>query len=236
MEKVLHRAEERGGGDYGWLKTRYSFSFAGWYSPHRMGFGRLRVLNDDVIAPLGKFDMHAHQDFEIITIPLRGGVTHTDSLGNTGEVRAGEVQVMSAGTGIVHSEYNASSTEPLELFQIWIEPRERGVVAPRYDQKAFSPAEQDEWQCLVSDGSVPESLKIHQDARIMRASLAPHAALEYARAYATSGIYLMVIEGWAEVGGLTLAPRDAIGLAGAERVALSTKTGVQVLLIEVLMQ
>ncbi len=235
MQTIVHRASERGGGEYGWLTTRYSFSFAQWYEPRRMGFGALRVLNDDLIAPGGTFEMHGHKDFEIITIPLKGAVTHQDSLGNTGEVHAGEVQVMSAGTGIVHSEYNASASEPLELFQIWIEPRERGVI-PRYEQKAFPPAEQGEWQCLVSDGSVPETLMIHQDARIMRASLAPHAVLEYARAYAASGIYLMVIEGRAEVAEVVLGPRDAIGIAGVERVALSTKTGAQVLLIEVPVQ
>lgn len=232
MHTTIYKAAERGGGEYGWLKTRYSFSFAQWYDPRRMGFGALRVLNDDVIAPGGKFDQHGHQNFEIITIPLKGAVTHRDSLGNVGEVRAGEVQVMSAGTGIVHSEYNASLSEPLELFQIWIEPRERGVV-PRYEQKTFSPARQGEWQCLVSDGSVPGTLMIHQDARIMWADLVPQVPLEYTCAYAGSGIYVMVIEGQVDVGDVALGPRDALGIVGAGKVTLSTKTHAQVLLIEV---
>lgn len=232
MHTTIYRAAERGGGAYSWLKTRYSFSFAQWYDPRRMGFGALRVLNDDVIAPGGKFDQHGHQNFEIITIPLQGAVTHRDSLGNTGEVRAGEVQVMSAGTGIVHSEYNASASEPLELFQIWIEPRERGVT-PRYEQKAFPPAKPGEWQCLVSDGSVTETLMIHQDARIMQADLVPQVPLEYTCAYAGSGIYVMVIEGQVDIEDVALGPRDALGIVEAGKVTLSTKTHAQVLLIEV---
>ncbi len=155
MKKIIHRERERGGANIGWLQSRFSFSFSNWHEPSRMGFGRLRVINDDVIAPLGKFGMHSHHDFEIITIPLVGTVTHEDSLGNIGEVHAGEAQAMSAGTGVVHSEYNASKTEPLSLFQIWIEPNVQGAK-PRYTQARFdSVGRKNSWQILVSGDGIP---------------------------------------------------------------------------------
>src|SRR3989344_846255 len=136
MKIEVYKAEERGEGKHGWLTTRYSFSFADWYEPSRMGFGTLRVINDDIIAPQSGFGEHGHRDMEIITIVTEGAVTHTDSMGNEKVVEAGEVQVMSAGTGVVHAERNASPTTPLKLFQIWIEPKERDI-APRYAQKRF---------------------------------------------------------------------------------------------------
>lgn len=197
-----------------------------------MGFGALRVLNDDVIAPLGKFDMHGHQNFEIITIPLRGAVTHEDSLGSRGVVGVGEVQVMSAGTGIVHSEMNASATEPLELFQIWIEPRERGV-APRYAQQAFSPAKVGEWQVLVSDGSVAGSLMIHQRARIARARIVAGKSLEYVLTGADSGVCLLVVSGRVRVAGVALGARDALGVSEVASFALEAVDDAEVLAIEV---
>lgn len=232
MMRLIHRAKERGGGDYGWLKTNYSFSFAGWYDPRRMSFGKLRVLNDDVIAPRGKFAMHGHQNFEIITIPLAGAVTHEDNLGNRGEVKAGEVQVMSAGTGIIHSEENASDTEALELFQIWIEPARAGVN-PRYEQRAFSSGESGEWQWLVSDGSVLGTLAIGQRALIARAHLVPGASLAYPISEPGRGVYLMVVEGEATVAGETLKRRDAIGLAGVAEVLVVAQTNTELLTIEV---
>jgi redox-sensitive bicupin YhaK (pirin superfamily) len=132
MEKILYRAEERGRGDFGWLTTRYSFSFANWYNPALMGFGALRVLNDDVVAPGTGFGTHEHDNMEIITIVKGGTVTHKDSIGSSGTVSAGEVQVMSAGTGVAHSEVNDSPTEFLILFQLWIESNERNVQAKKH--------------------------------------------------------------------------------------------------------
>ncbi|MEK7079815.1 MAG: pirin family protein, partial [Patescibacteria group bacterium] len=122
MEKVVHRSKDRGVGEHGWLSTRYSFSFANWYDPARMGFGALRVINDDTIAPAQGFGTHAHEDMEIITLVMSGTLTHEDSLGNRGSIPAGDVQTMSAGTGVQHSERNDSATEPLTLFQMWILP------------------------------------------------------------------------------------------------------------------
>ena len=134
MQSLFHKREERGYAKHGWLETHHSFSFASYYDPHKMGFGALRVLNDDVIAPGRGFGDHSHDNMEIITIPLTGSLVHRDSLGNGAVIKTGEVQVMSAGTGVVHSEYNASSDEPVTLLQIWIVPNEQKVI-PRYEQK-----------------------------------------------------------------------------------------------------
>ncbi len=233
MKKVIHREQERGKGDHGWLQTRLSFSFADWYEPRRMGFGRLRVINDDLIAPLGKFEMHPHRDFEIITIPLSGTVTHEDSLGNKGAVHAGEVQAMSAGTGVVHSEYNASRTEPLSLFQIWIEPNVRGAK-PRYAQARFDPAgRKNSWQILVSGDGVPGTLPLYQDARIARADIAAGASLRYVMAHRGNGAYVLVIEGEVEVEGEHLSRRDAIGISDADHFSISATSPSSLLLIEV---
>ncbi len=137
MKIDIHRAESRGGADYGWLKTRYTFSFANYYDPNRMGFGALRVLNDDTIEGGGGFGTHPHENMEIVTIMLEGTLAHRDNTGSEGALRTGEVQVMSAGTGIRHSEFNGSDTEPIRLLQIWVVPNQNGVT-PRYDQKSFT--------------------------------------------------------------------------------------------------
>jgi quercetin 2,3-dioxygenase len=233
MQKVIHRAAERGGGDYGWLKTKYSFSFADWYEPRCMGYGKLRVINDDVIAPRGKFEMHSHKDFEIITIPLTGAVTHKDNLGNTGIIGAGEVQAMSAGTGVTHSEENASPTESLTLFQIWIEPKVHGAL-PRYAQKTFDIADmQNNWQLLVSGDGADGSLPIYQDARIVRADLDAGTMLSYNITHKANGVYVLVIKGEVEVEGERLQMRDAIGISGPETVTVTAAGVARLLLIEV---
>ncbi|MFA7302778.1 MAG: pirin family protein [Candidatus Paceibacterota bacterium] len=233
MQKIVHRAADRGSSDHGWLQSKFSFSFADWYEPRRMGYGTLRVINDDTIAPRGKFDMHSHEDFEITTIPLAGAVTHQDSMGNKGVVSAGEVQTMSAGTGVTHSEENASPTDTLRLFQIWIEPREKGMV-PRYAQRAFAPsARRDRWQLLVSADGSGGSLPIYQDARIARADIGLSDTLTYSKFYKHNGVYLLVIEGEVEVVGESLHRRDAIGVAGLDTVEVTALTDAQMLLFEV---
>jgi quercetin 2,3-dioxygenase len=233
MQKIIHRAFERGTSDHGWLQSRFSFSFADWYEPRRMGFGQLRVLNDDIIAPLGKFGMHPHQDFEIITIPLSGAVTHEDSMGNKGTVRDGEVQTMSAGTGVVHSEFNASATEPLTLFQIWILPMVKGAV-PRYAQKKFkADARKNAWQLLVAEDGVKGTLPIYQNARISRALLEPGTTLSYTIAHPGNGAYVLVIDGEVDVVGEHLGRRDALGISDVDQFSLGTVVPSSVLLIEV---
>jgi len=224
MQTVIHRAESRGGGDYGWLKTRYSFSFAQWYDPTRMGFGALRVINDDYIAPNSGFDTHAHADMEIITIVMSGTITHTDSMGNMGTVSAGEVQVMSAGTGVTHSEVNASEKDPITLFQLWITPHVQSIE-PAYDQRAFD---------LQTEGAVAlvggSGLSINQDAAITHVKL-QNNSFTYELKDPSHGLYVLVITGDIEIAGDTLETRDAIGIGGTDQIELKG-TGI-VLIIEV---
>ncbi len=228
MKTVFHKAEERGQGEYGWLSTRYSFSFADWFEPTRMGFGALRVLNDDRVAPAQGFGTHAHQDMEIITIVMKGTVTHTDSMGNSGTVPAGDVQVMSAGTGVSHSEYNDSPHEPLELFQLWIEPREYGLQ-PRYEQRSF------DFNSL-SVGSTQlvgkDALMINQDAGISFAVVEKDQSLSYAITKG-NGLYVFIIDGEASIAETQLGPRDALGISEVDTVTMATRSKGRMLLIEV---
>jgi redox-sensitive bicupin YhaK (pirin superfamily) len=166
METILYPEKERGHANHGWLNAKHSFSFANWYNPHKINFGALRVLNDDIVAPGMGFGTHPHDNMEIITIPLKGKLEHKDSMGHTSVITTGEIQVMSAGTGILHSEFNASQTEAINLFQIWIFPNKRNVT-PRYDQIniEYAKAENNFLQ-LISPDSKDEGSWIHQDAWI----------------------------------------------------------------------
>lgn len=233
METVIHRAGERGGADHGWLKTHHSFSFADWYEPARMGFGALRVLNDDTIAPRSGFGPHPHRDMEIITIVLGGAVTHGDSMGNRGIVEAGDVQVMSAGTGVVHSEENTSEDTPLSLLQLWVEPRERGI-APRYDQKTcgFESLEHGAL-LLVSPDARDGSLKIHQDAYITFAAVEAQQPLHYLLHDDKHGVYVFVVRGSVQIEDKTLDTRDAMGISHATSILIKTNESAQLLVIEV---
>jgi redox-sensitive bicupin YhaK (pirin superfamily) len=233
MEKVLHRADERGKGEHGWLSTRYSFSFADWYDPSRMGFGALRVINDDRIAAANGFGAHRHQDMEIITIVTKGAVTHEDSMGNKGEVPAGDVQAMSAGLGVTHAERNDSPDEELTLFQIWISSDRKGA-APRYAQKPFgldskTPGE----TLLVAPDGVAGALPIYQDAYISHGIFDKEHPLTHALKDPMHGLYVFVIEGLVEVAGETLKERDAVGIADVTDVTLASEGFARVLLIEV---
>jgi len=226
-------AKERGDGSFDWLKTRFSFSFADWYDPKRMGFGVLRVLNDDEVAPGKGFGAHAHANFEIITIVLEGAVAHKDSTGSSGTVRADEVQVMTAGTGVTHAEINASDREPLRLFQIWIAPDKDGH-APRYAEKAFIPeARVNKWQCLVSGGDVPGSLMIHQDARIYRTKFTTGKARDFELKADGRGAFLMVIEGEVRIEGVTLGRRDAVEITETRSFTIEATADADVLVIDV---
>lgn len=232
---IIHKAEERGRGEHGWLHTRFSFSFADWYDPTRMGFGALRVINDDVIDPDSGFDLHPHSDMEIVTIVMEGAVTHGDSMDNEKVTLAGDVQVMSAGTGVVHSEHNNSLDETLKLFQIWILPKNRGV-APRYDQKSFGM----EWlpnilTLLVSPDGREGSLMIHQDAFVYRGLLGKGQLYTYSFQKAhTHGVYLFVINGEIDISGKTLGARDAIGIFDAgNTLDIHAKQDSRFLLFEV---
>lgn len=236
MRMLFHKAEERGGGEYGWLSTRYSFSFANWYEPSRMGFGALRVINDDRIAPASGFGKHGHKDMEIVTIVTKGAVTHTDSMGNTGVVPAGDVQAMSAGTGVVHAEENRSPDEELTLFQIWIEPNLRDIP-PRYAQGTFNLEQALPGSTLlVSPDGREESLPIQQDAFLWHAVLDEDHPLTYEIRTKGNGVYVFVIEGEVEIGGRDLSSRDAVGITDTSELRVDARTPARLLLIEVPVQ
>lgn len=231
---TLFPANERGQGDYGWLKTNYSFSFASWYNPHKMGFGALRVLNDDQIAPGQGFGTHSHQNMEIITIVLKGELEHKDSMGNIGRVGSGEIQIMSAGTGVDHSEYNPSESEPLELFQLWIYPEKMGI-APRYGQKMIDKEVKNQWQRIISPLGGDESvLQINQQAYISLLDTDEKKEIEYTLYNAENCVYFMVIEGEVEIDHIGLKRRDAVGLSYVDKVIkIIAKAESKVLALEV---
>ena len=209
---VFHPANERGQVHIDWLKSNHSFSFGQYYNPEMMGFGVLRVINDDVIAPARGFGTHPHRDMEIITVPIAGQVLHRDSLGTEGTVSRGEVQMMAAGTGILHSEVNPSATEALKLFQILIIPREEGLK-PGYQQMKYetSPGQVRWLVSPLGDHAGQETLRINQDAHLGIIELG-HEELELATPLASQGTYFFLIEGEATVNGdHQLKARDALG-------------------------
>jgi len=236
MKLVYHSAASRGFANHGWLQANHSFSFANFYDPKKMNFGALRVLNDDLIAPSMGFGTHPHDNMEIITIPLSGLLKHKDSMGNSWEeVKAGEVQVMSAGTGIHHSEINGSASESLSLFQIWIVPNKKNV-SPRYDQHYFEQSQDGELQVLVSsidDESFGSSLKIHQDAQISRTNLSANTTFEYHLKSPNHGVYVMQIFGTSKIKTTELKPRDAVGISEVKNFKVDVLEDSQLLFIEV---
>lgn len=236
MKTVLHRASDRGHANHGWLQANHSFSFANYYDPEKMQFGALRVLNDDTIGAKMGFGTHPHDNMEIITIPLSGILKHRDNMNADWiPVLPGEVQVMSAGTGVQHSEINGSNEEALKLFQIWIIPNKHNVE-PRYDQKAFDAEErQNKLQILVSSmaDSHEGSLKIHQDARVSRLDLEAEKSFNYQLKGSHHGVYVMVIEGEVSIDHHQLSKRDAVGISETEVVKIEAKVNSEILFIEV---
>lgn len=233
MNKVVHRSSERGQAEIDWLSTRYSFSFANWYDPSRMGFGALRVINDDRIMPSSGFGMHHHEDMEIITIVTHGTVTHEDSMGNVGHVPAGDVQVMSAGTGVTHAERNDSQTDELALFQIWITPNKFGASA-RYAQKAFGLTSSDPGlTLLVAPNNEGGALPIYQDAYIYQGVVDSANPLPFRLKNTNHGVYVFVVEGEIVLEKEVLGARDAMGVSDTETLTLESNSFARVLVIEV---
>lgn len=237
MKQIFHKASERGFANHGWLNAAHSFSFANYYNPDKVHFGKLRVLNDDVVAPSKGFGIHPHENMEIITIPLAGALKHSDNMGNEGVITTGEVQVMSAGTGVLHSEFNASKTEPVNLFQIWIFTDEKGHK-PRYDQKKFNPeSRQNKWQLLVSPDGHNDSLWIHQDAFISVIDFNGEGTTEYNLKSAENGVYFMLIDGEVSIDETVLEKRDAVGIWEiTEPVQVSFSQKSKLLAVEVPMK
>lgn len=236
MKTILHKAEDRGFANHGWLQANHSFSFAGYYDPNKIQFGALRVLNDDVVAPKMGFSTHPHDNMEIITIPLKGALKHKDSMHNEWQnIEVGEVQVMSAGTGLLHSEMNASDKEYLSLFQIWILPFEKNVT-PRYDQKMFDASERkNKEQILVSSFNDKHegSLKIHQNAKISRIDLNNGEKFDYKLKSDHHGVYVMNITGNIIIGDIESESRDAVGIYETESFNIKANQDSQLLFIEV---
>lgn len=233
MNTVLFKASDRGTADYGWLKPNYYFSFAQYHNPAKVHFGLLRVLNDDFIDGGGVFHTHPHDNMEIVTIPFTGAIKHKDSTGGEGIIKAGDVQIMSAGSGVQHSEANASATEPVTLFQIWVFPKERNIK-PRYDQKTFDVAERhNQWQTVVSPIDADTALWINQDARFSLTNLQAGKEITYTNAFKDNGVFLVVINGTVEVNGQSLNKRDALGISGTESFTVKASEDAALLAIEV---
>ena len=236
MRTILFPASGRGTADYGWLKPNYYFSFAQYHDNNKTHFGLLKVLNDDFIAGGGAFATHPHDNMEIITIPFTGALKHKDSSGGQGIISAGDVQIMSAGTGVQHSEANASSTEPVTLFQIWIFPKERNIN-PRYDQRSFDLTERvNKWQTLVSPVEADKALWINQDARLSLTKLEAGKTLSYINAFKGNGIFLVTINGTVTVEEKRLDKRDALGIYDTDEFSITAVEDAELLAIEIPMQ
>lgn len=236
MKTEIHKAEDRGFANHGWLQANHSFSFANYFNKEKMQFGALRVLNDDIIAPKMGFGTHPHNNMEIITIPLSGVLKHKDSMHNEWQsILPGEVQIMSAGTGVQHSEINGSNSEHLSLFQIWIIPNKENVE-PRYDQKSFELNDRkNKLQTLVSsiNNGINGSLKIHQDAVISRIDLDKGKTYEYQLKSKNHGVYVMSIFGDISINDDKLKSRDAIGVTNTSKFNISAEEDSGLLFIEV---
>lgn len=233
MTTNLVKASSRGTADYGWLKPNYYFSFGDYRNDSKVHFGLLRVLNDDFIGGGGAFGKHPHDNMEIVTIPFTGSLKHKDSTGGEGVIQAGDVQIMSAGTGVQHSEANASATDPVTLFQIWVFPKVRNI-APRYDQRNFDIAEREnKWQVIVSPKEEENGLWINQDARFSLTKLAAGKTLEYTNGFSGNGVFLVNISGKAAVNGNQLERRDALEIADTDSFSVTAIEDTELLAIEV---
>ncbi|MEM0541361.1 pirin family protein [Flavobacterium sp. j3] len=233
---VLHTSNSRGHANHGWLNAYHSFSFASWYNPDRVQFGVLRVLNDDTIAAGMGFGEHGHDNMEIITIPLEGDLAHKDSMGNAETIKTGDVQVMSAGTGIRHSEFNPNADQQTKLFQIWLFPKLRNV-APRYQQITLDQSlQKNNFAQILSPHADDEGVWIHQDAWFYLSDFDKDFSKSLALKKEGNGFYIMNIEGEIEVNGEKLATRDAIGLWNTAQVEIKANSVAKFLVMEIPME
>ena len=233
MKTVYHKADSRGFADHGWLKSHHTFSFANYYNPERMNFGVLRVLNDDQVASGMGFGTHPHRDMEIISIPLEGDLEHKDSMGTTAVIRKGEIQVMSAGTGVHHSEYNKNKDELVKFLQIWVIPNKMNVT-PRYDQISIKENEKiNDFQQILSPNPDDEGVWIHQDAWFNLAKFEKGFSKEYKVNKKENGVYVFILKGAAKIGDQILATRDGFGIWETENFILEALEDSEILLMEV---
>ena len=236
MQTIITRANERGTANHGWLKPAHYFSFGGWQNPEKVHFGALRVLNDDWIAGGGAFPTHPHDNMEIVTIPFTGALAHKDSTGGAGTIQAGDIQIMSAGTGVQHSEANESATENVTLFQVWLFPKIKNI-APRYDQRKFNLEDRNgKWQIVVSPREEDDALWINQDARFALTNIKASEKIKYENAFAGNGAYVVVINGSINIGDINLQKRDAVGIWETESFEIMALEDAEIIVIEVPME
>ena len=233
MKTVYHAASTRGHQDHGWLKANHSFSFANWHNPKRIHFGALRVLNDDYIAAGTGFGTHPHENMEIVTIPLVGDLTHQDSMGHAAVICEGDIQVISAGTGIYHSEHNKREDKQVELLQLWLFPNEQNVE-PRYDQISIRDLKKDNtFYQILSPNKTDHGTWIYQDAWMYLGDFSKETQTSYNLGQANNGVYVFVIEGEARIGENTLTKRDALGVWDTQKIDFEIAENSRILLIDV---
>lgn len=233
MKTVLHKANTRGHANHGWLDTNHTFSFAGYYDPTRMHFGALRVLNDDFVDGGKGFGTHPHDNMEIISIPISGDLEHKDSMGNVAVIRQHDVQVMSAGSGIYHSEYNKSANEKVNFLQIWLFPKEHNIE-PRYGQKTFNPEERvNKLQEVISAEKEGTGIWINQDAWFHLGNFKAGFETKYTIKMKGNGVYVFVIKGDVNVNGQALNKRDGLGVWDTDELIIAATNDAEVLLMDV---
>ncbi|MBM3900897.1 MAG: pirin family protein [Verrucomicrobia bacterium] len=228
--RLLRKADQRGHADHGWLKARHTFSFADYHDPEWMGFRSLRVLNDDTVDPGSGFGRHPHRDMEILTYILSGSLEHQDSMGNRRIIQTGEVQYMAAGTGVFHSEFNPSTSEPVHLLQIWILPQQRGVT-PAYADRSPAGAEPGRWHCVASATGREGSIRIHQDADLLLSRLRPGDRVGHSMA-AGRHVWVHVAEGRVMIDGQVLESGDGLAVWSESELAVEATLDSQVLLFD----
>ena len=233
MKTILHKASDRGKADHGWLKPKFYFSFGQYRNPEKIHFGALRVLNDDFIAGGGAFPTHPHDNMEIVTIPFSGAIKHKDNTGGEGIIKAGDVQIMSAGTGVEHSEANESATEPVTLFQIWLFPKVNNIQ-PRYGQKTFDVTERfNKWQYVISPNAADNGLWINQDARFALTILETGRDINYVNAFKGNGVFLVVIKGSVKIADIELGIKDALAISDTDSFTITASEDAELLAIEI---
>ena len=236
MKTTVHKADSRGHADHGWLNSYHTFSFANYSNPKRIHFGLLRVLNDDIVQPGEGFGKHPHDNMEIISIPLKGKLAHKDSTGSEHVINTGDVQIMSAGSGLFHSEYNASKEDIVNFLQIWVFPKDRDIE-PRYDQKTYNAAERkNKFQEVVSPRKTGDALWINQDAYFSLADIDKGNTINYKVKLKGNGIYLFVLEGSVKTAGEELNKRDGLGIEEVTEIEITASEDTELLLMEIPMK
>ena len=232
LQYTLHKAETRGDANHGWLHSKHTFSFANYYDPNRMHFGVLRVLNDDTVSAGMGFGTHSHNNMEIISIPLEGDLEHKDSMGNTTVIRKGDIQIMSAGTGIQHSEYNKNKDAEVKFLQIWIIPNKKNVT-PRYDQITLNPIDRkNQLQQIISPNPDDAGIWIHQNAWFYLADFDTDFSISYSIKSKENGLYIFILNGQIQINDLTLHSRDGLGIWDTDRIEIKVTANTSFLLMD----